>query len=142
MQFKKHIHADLIKEYARQKAEGELEYFCWEYYEPAFGKWHKTVHPIFHENDTYRFRMLETHPQYFPELKLGDQVQSEHFTGMVCELNKKFYIIGTRNEGFLGTAQYAQYASSVGLPFFLEGCESLEKLAVRCKNIGYKIQKI
>jgi hypothetical protein len=45
MQFKKHIHADLIKEYARQKAEGELEYFCWEYYEPAFGKWHKTCKP-------------------------------------------------------------------------------------------------
>ena len=27
MQFKKHIHADLIKEYARQKAEGELGIF-------------------------------------------------------------------------------------------------------------------
>ena len=130
MQFKKHIHADLIKEYARQKAEGELEYFCWEYYEPDCGKWYKTANPIFHEDDTYRFRMLETHPQYFPELKLGDQVQLQHFTGMVCELNKKFYIIGTRNEGFLGTAQYA---SSVGLPFFLEGCESLEKLTARCK---------
>lgn len=131
MQFKKHIHADLIKEYARQKAEGELEYFCWEYYEPAFGKWHKTANPIFHENDTYRFHMRETHPQYFPELKLGDQVQSEHFTGMVCELNKKFYIFGTKNEGFIGTAHCA---SGVGLPFFLEGCESLEKLAATCKK--------
>ena len=135
MQFKKHIHADLIKEYARQKAEGELEYFCWEYYEPDYGKWYKTANPIFHENDTYRFSMLETHPDYFPELKLGDEVQSEHFTGMVCELNKKFYIFGTKNEGFLGTAHCA---SGVGLPFFLEGCESLEKLAARCKEAYYQ----
>ena len=138
MQFKKHIHADLIKEYARQKAEGELEYFCWEYYEPAFGKWHKTANPIFHENDTYRFHMRETHPQYFPELKLGDQVQSEHFTGMVCELNKKFYIFGTKNEGFLGTAQYADYVGSL---LFLEGCESLEKLTEICKKNRMKIVK-
>ena len=138
MQFKKHIHADLIKEYARQKAEGELEYFCWEYYEPAFGKWHKTANPIFHENDTYRFSMLETHPQYFPELKLGDEVQSEYFTGMVCRVNGKFYIIGTKDEGLVDTAHYV---TAIGEPWFSEGHESLEKLAVRCKNAGYKIQK-
>lgn len=135
MQFKKHIHADLIKEYARQKAEGELEYFCWEYYDPAYGKWYKTPHPIFHENDTYRFRMLETHPDYFPELKLGDVVQSKHFTGMVCCVEGKFYIIGTKDEGFAGSARYAM---SIGSPLFSEGHESLEKLTARCKISGFK----
>ena len=138
MQFKKHIHADLIKEYARQKAEGELEYFCWEYYEPDYGKWYKTANPIFHENDTYRFSMLETHPDYFPELKLGDVMQSCYFTGMVCRVNGKFYIIGIKNEGFGGAATYLSY---IGEPWFHEGDESLEKLAIRCKNCPYKIQK-
>lgn len=138
MQFKKHIHADLIKEYARQKAEGELEYFCWEYYDPAYGKWYKTPHPIFHENDTYRFSMLETHPNYFPKLKLGDVVQSEYFTGMVCRVNGKFYIIGIKDEGFGGAARYVSY---IGEPWFHEGYESLEKLAIQCKNCPYKIQK-
>lgn len=138
MQFKKHIHADLIKEYARQKAEGELEYFCWEYYEPAFGKWHKTANPIFHENDTYRFHMRETHPQYFPELKLGDKVQLERFTGMVCKVDNKFYIICTKNEGFKGAAEYVNL---IGALLLLEGCESLEKLTARCKTARFKIEK-
>ena len=138
MEFKKHVHADLIKEYARQKAEGELECFCWEYYSDLSNSWRETSHPIFHESDVYRFRMLETHPNYFPELKLGDLMQSEYFTGMVCQVNGGFYIICTKNEGF---AETAQYVDSVGQPLFSEGYESLEKLAVRCKNAGIKIQK-
>lgn len=138
MQFKKHIHADLIKEYARQKAEGELEYFYWEYYDPAYGKWYKTPHPIFHENDTYRFRMRETHPDYFPELKLGDKVQSQYFTGMVCKVNNEFFIICTDNEGYDSAAQYV---NNLGLPLFPQGYESLEELAKVCVAYCIKILK-
>lgn len=138
MQFKKHVHADLIKEHARQHAEGELEYFCWEYYERDIDKWYKTSHPIFHENYVYRFRMLETHPDYFPELKLGDKVQLERFTGMVCKVDNKFYIICTKNAGFVGAAEYVNL---IGALLLLEGCESLEKLTARCKTARFKIEK-
>ena len=86
--------------------------------------------------------MRETHPQYFPELKLGDQVQSEHFTGMVCELNKKFYIFGTKMKD---SSVLHQYAISVGSLLFLvkvlkARCESLEKYFTG-ENIAKKISK-
>jgi len=139
MQFKKHVHADLIKEYARQFAEGELQCFCWEYYSETYNNWFSTENPSFYENDVYRFRMLETHPDYLPELELGDEIQSEHFTGILCQIDNKFYIIGTKNEGFAGAAQYV---NSIGLPLLSEGYESLEKLAAKCKDSKYKIRKV
>ena len=138
MQFKKHIHADLIKEYARQKAEGELQYFCWEYYNELANEWRESNYPVFLELDKYRFRMRETHPDYFPELKLGDKVQLERFTGMVCKVDNKFYIICTKNEGFVCAAEYVNL---IGALLFSEGHESLEKLTARCKTARFKIEK-
>ncbi len=58
MQFTKHVHADLIKEFARQHAEGELECFCWEYYDDHYEKWVKTVRPSFNEKTEYRVWVL------------------------------------------------------------------------------------
>ena len=138
METKKHRHADLIIEYARQKAYDELQYYNW--YRNFDGDWRQCV-PSFITQFDYKFEMNSKHPQH-PDnqvkLEVGDTVQSKYFTGIVCKLgDEDFRIIGTGNTGYEGAPRILD---CVGRSWD-RSQPSLEKLSLNAANFGYKILK-
>ena len=58
MQAVKHVHADLIKEYARQYADGEIEagWWKWEYRPQNYNNWEPAPSPSWSATKEYRFQ--------------------------------------------------------------------------------------
>lgn len=80
MQPKKHVHADLIKEYARQYADGEIVMSCrgwwdWEYYDEDIENWVKVPNPSWTSSIKYRFTKNENHPDFNLYISPGDSFE-------------------------------------------------------------------
>lgn len=80
MQPKKHVHADLIKEYARQYADGEIVMSCrgwwdWEYYDEDIENWVKVPNPSWLASIKYRFTKNENHPDFNLYISPGDSFE-------------------------------------------------------------------
>lgn len=77
MQPTKHAHEDLIKEYARQMADGELQagWWDWEYYDEDDENWEKTPSPLWTSSIKYRFTKSKNHPDFNLYISPGDSFE-------------------------------------------------------------------
>lgn len=77
MQAVKHVHADLIKEYARQYADGEIEagWWKWEYRPQNYNTWEPASGPSWSATKEYRFSKTEKHPDFDSYISPGDSFE-------------------------------------------------------------------
>ena len=80
MQPEKHIHADLIKEYARQLADGEIEANWWNWQSRANQEkhndhWTQISSPSWLASMEYRFTKNENHPDFNLYISPGDSFE-------------------------------------------------------------------
>jgi len=77
MQPTKHKHEDLIKEYARQMADGELQagWWDWEYYNEDMENWEETPNPLWMSSIKYRFTKSKNHPDFNLYISPGDSFE-------------------------------------------------------------------
>ena len=79
MQAVKHVHADLIKEYARQYADGEIEagWWKWEYRPQNYNSWEPASGPSWSATKEYRFSKTEKHPDFDSYISPGDSFETK-----------------------------------------------------------------
>lgn len=77
MQPTKHKHADLIKEYARQLADGEIDAGWWklESREKGATNWNWIIAPAWLSGVEYRFSKTEKHPDFDCFVSPGDSFE-------------------------------------------------------------------
>jgi hypothetical protein len=80
MQLKKHVHAELIKEYARQLADGEIEANWWNWQSRANQEkhndhWTQISSPSWLASMEYRFTKNENHPDFNLYISPGDSFE-------------------------------------------------------------------
>jgi len=77
MQLNKHVHADLIKEYARQVADGELQagWWDWECRDKDATNWDWVIAPAWLSGVEYRFTKNENHPDFNLYISPGDSFE-------------------------------------------------------------------
>jgi len=77
MQLKKHVHAELIKEYARQLADGEIDAGWWklECRDKGATNWNWIIAPAWLSGVEYRFTKSKNHPDFELFIRPGDSFE-------------------------------------------------------------------